>query len=182
MTNEADDQPKHDWTNVDSLVRRNTQEVTQSLPPDLPLSGIESRLDVIRAERLGIIGKFKAGQIEKRAALNEIEALTGAQLEATTHALKRAVEVDRERVNLIAQRYIYQITEEYLGDMRAMGIHNYQARFETLLKLNDETAKLLKQAEAQDVPVAIRQRTVEAIMKKYEEFSKKLTAEEVNLR
>jgi hypothetical protein len=175
------DVPKHDWTKIDSLVRRNTQEVAQPLPADLPLSGIEKRLEDIRVQRLGVIGRFKAGLIEKRAALGEIEALSTAHLEATKHALKRAVEVDHQRVDLIAQRYIYQITEEHLGDMREMGMHNYQARFDTLLKLNAETAKLLQQAEGQDVPVTIRQRTIEAIMKKYDEFSKKLTAEDVNL-
>jgi hypothetical protein len=62
-----------------------------------------------------------------------------------------------------------------------MGMHNFTARMETLMNLNTETTRLFKQAEGQDVPVVIREKTVEAIMKKYEEFYRKLTAEDMNL-
>jgi hypothetical protein len=173
--------PGHDWSTVESLVRRNTTDVVQQLPEDLPLTGVEQRIEIIRTQRVGIIGKFKSGSIGRKAALEEIQALSNAHLEATKHALKRALEVDRRRVDLIAQKYVYQITEEHLRDMREMGLRNFEARMQTLLRLNVETAELLKQAEAQDVPSIIRQKAVDAIMSKFEEFYKTITADEQNL-
>ena len=171
----------HDWRSVDALVHKKDKDAVQPIPLDLPLSGMEQRLEVIKNQRLSILGKLKAGKIERRAALGEIQALTEAHLEATKHALKRALDVDKQRVDLIAQKYIYQITEEHLRDMREMGMHNFTARMETLMNLNSETTRLFKQAEDQDVPAVIREKTIEAIMKKYEEFYRKLTAEDMNL-
>jgi hypothetical protein len=175
--------PKHDWSNIDALVpARNTAELAhQPATADVPLAGIETRIAKIHERRLGVISRFKAGQIEKRAAIAEIGELTNAHLEATKHALGRALEVHKQRVDLIAQKYIYQITEEHLRDMRDMGLHNLESRGQTLLKLNIETAKLLKQAETQDVPEFMRKKTLDAIFKKYEEFLSKITAEDNKL-
>ena len=173
--------PGHDWSNIEGLVRRNSSDVAQQLPPDLPLSGVDDRIEAIRTQRVGILGRFKSGSIDRNAALAEIQALSNAHLEATKHALKRALEVDRQRVDLIAQKYVYQITEEHLRDMRDMGLRNFEARMQTLLKLNSETSDLLRQAEAQDVPGFIRQKTLDAIISKYEEFLKAITADEINL-
>jgi hypothetical protein len=173
--------PKHDWSNIDALVPRRTSEIAQQPTADGPLASIETRIDTIHEQRLGVISRFKAGQIERKSALAEIGALTTAHLEATRHALNRALEVQKQRVDLIAQKYIYQITEEHLRDMRDMGLHNFEARLQTLLRLNSEAASLFKQAEAQDVPEFIRKNTLDAIFKKYQEFSNKITAEETNL-
>lgn len=132
----------------------------------------------MRGEKLDLIGRFKANRIERKAALETIKSMHESQLEATRHALKRAVDVQKERVDLIAKKYIFEITEEYLRDMQVMGIHNYQARMQTLFSLNEETGKLLKQAEAQDIPARLREKTLEAILKKYNEFYDRLVTEE----
>jgi len=172
--------PGHDWSKVDALARRNQNEIVQK-PQDLPLTGVEDRIEVLKRQRVGILGKFKAGSIDRNTALAEIQALSDAHLEATKYKLKRALEVDRQRVDLVAQKYIYEITEEHLRDMREMGIHNFEARMQTLLRLNAETAALLKQAEAQDVPTFIQQKTFDAIIAKYEEFLKTITADEIKV-
>jgi hypothetical protein len=159
------------WAKIDALVRRPTDLTAQPTPPELPLSTVETRIEVIKNQRLGVFSRLKAGSIAKQAALEEIRALSAAHLEATKHALSRALEVDKQRVDLVAQKYIYQITEEHLKDMREMGLQNYDTRLKTLLKLNEETSKLLQQASGQDVPEFMRQQTIERIVKRYQEFS-----------
>jgi hypothetical protein len=176
-----ENKPGHDWNNVEALVRRSSNEVAQHPPADLPLAGVEQRIEVIKTERVGILGKFKSGSISRKAALTEMQVLSDAHLEATRHALKRALEVDQQRIDLIAQKYIYQITEEHLRDMQEMGLRNFESRMKTLLRLNTEAAALLKQAEAQDVPSFIKQKAIDAIVSKFDEFYRNITADEINL-
>lgn len=170
------------WEKIDSIMRKGEQSVASSDLPERPLASLEEATTRFTRERLDFIGRFKAGAIDRRAALQQIRAVHEAQLEAVEHALKRAVDVERERVDIIAKKYIFEITEEYLRDMQSMGIHNYKARMETLLKLNEQAAQLLRQAEAQDVPPRMREKTIESICKKYDEFVDRLTADEIRLR
>ena len=104
-----------------------------------------------------------------------------AQLEVGKHRLKPAVDVEKQRVDLVANKYLYRITEEYLRDMRDLGLGNYDARMNTLFTLNEETTKLLEKAEAQDVPQSIKDMTIDAIVKKHKEFYTRIIAEEIQL-
>ena len=179
---DPDKPDKAKWGKVDTLIRRDEQPLaTTDLPPGRPLAVIEAYTEKARAQKLDLIGRFKLGAIQRNAALDTIRSMHEAQLEATKHALLRAVEVDKSRVDLIAKKYIYEITQEYLHDMGEFGIHNYQARIETALRLNEVTAQLLQNAQLQDIPEKLREGTIEAILKKHKEFFAQLTAEEIKL-
>jgi hypothetical protein len=180
---DADKPVKKDWDKVDSIIRKQDASISPiGLANKRPMAAIEEYTANARKEKLDFIGRFKLGGIERKAALEKIQSMYDAQLEATKHSLKRALEVEKERVDLIAKKYIYEITEEYLRDMSAFGIQNYQARVETLFKLNEETARLLKTAQDQDIPERLREKTLDAILAKHEEFFKKLTTEEITLK
>jgi hypothetical protein len=181
--NDSDKPVKQDWNKVDTIIRRQEAAISPSgLANKQPLAAIEEYTANARKEKLDFIGKFKLGGIERKAALEKIQSMYDAQLEATKHCLKRALEVEKERVDLIAKKYIYEITEEYLRDMRDFGIQNYEARIETVFKLNEETARLLKDAQNQDIPERLREKTLDAILAKHDEFFKKLTTEEIALK
>ena len=74
-----------------------------------------------------------------------------------------------------------QDEEEFLRNMAEMGVKNIEARTETLLKFNVTIARLLEQAQAQDVPNAIRDMTIENILKQHREFVDKVMKEEFKL-
>jgi hypothetical protein len=176
-----DDRPSN-WQKFDSLMRQN-KAISPSVPVGTKqaLESIPERADEIRKNRLDIIGKIKANTIERRAGLEAIHAMYKAQIEAGTHALQRAVEVEKQRVDLVANKYIYQITQEYLRDMNDLGMHNYTARVETLFRLSAETTRLLEQAESQAVPQSLKDQTIAAIIKKHTEFYERIVADEIAL-
>src|SRR5579859_7613868 len=133
---ESDDNVPSEWSKVDALIRKDEQSVAPAaIPKDNPLAGIQRFAEELAKEKLDLIGRFKAGRIERSAVLNKIRAMHDTQLDATKHALKRVLEVEKDKVDLIAKKYIYEITEEHLRDMEMLGMHNYTARMNTLLKL-----------------------------------------------
>jgi hypothetical protein len=178
---ESNDKPAS-WEKVDGLIRTRESPLTSTAATNKEaLEAIPAEASKIRDERLDLIGRIKSNSIERKAGLEAIQAMYAAQMEVGKHRLKRAVDVERQRVDLVARKYIYQITEEYLRDMRGLGMHNYNARMETLLKLNEETTKLLEKAEAQQVPESIKDKTIDAIVKKHAEFYERIIADEISL-
>lgn len=177
------DRPKNspqDWENIDKIIRKEDQSSLQTSAK--PLEALEKYTDGIRENKLDLLGRFKAGGMQRRAALEMLNVMYEAQLDASKHALARAVDVQKERVDVIAKKYIFEITQEYLRDMETLGLQNFQARMQTLLTLNEEAAKLLRQAEGQDVPERMKKTTIEAILKKYHEFLAQLVADEIKLK
>lgn len=170
------------WDKADALMQ--TQRRTELRPvatPATPLAPIETQIEEIRQKKLGIIGAFKRSGIERRAALTQLQELHSAQLESTKHALEAALMIDKRRIDVIADKYIFHLDEEYLNDLRELGIKNFEGRMSALLQLNSTAARLMEAAEAQDVPQAMKQTTLQGIIKKHQEFFDRVMAEETRL-
>lgn len=170
---------KSNLKEIDALIRRKND-----LPAPLnsanpsALAGLEKRSDEIRSQKLGIFGEFRANKIERSAAIQQLRMIHNTRLEAAKFALEKGIQVEKERIQLIADKYLYQITEEYLRDMQEMGVSNLKARLDTLFTLNDETTKALTKAQSAQWPETLKMRTIDGIMKKYQEFSDKLMADD----
>ncbi len=154
------------------MIRRPTESI--ALPTnarDSALAGLEERTEKLKEEQLDWIGRYQANKIERKTAVEQIRAIHQTRLKAAEHALTRALEVEQGRIDLIADKFLYQITQEYLQDMAVMGLSNEGARRATLFALNDQTTRALLEAKAAQWPESMKTRTIEAIMKRYEEFS-----------
>ena len=170
------------WEKTDAMLRKQTSgAVVKAGGADTPLAPINEKIESIRKQELDIIGRFRRNAIDRNAALDAMRLMHDAHLDAVKHTLMRAVEVEKARVDTVADRYIFHITEEFLRNMQELGLKNFESRMQTLLKLNETLARLLEQAQAQDVPNTIRETTIENIIKKYKEFSEKVAQEEFKL-
>lgn len=170
------------WKKVDNLLRADANPVMPvTLGNKEALEAIPDEAERIKEQRLDLIGKIKSNIIERKTGLEMIRAMYEAQLDVGKHKLRRAVDVEKERVDLVANKYLYRLTEEYLHDMRELGPSNYNSRMDTLLRLNEETTKLLGRAEQQSVPSSIKDMTIDAIVKKHQEFYNRIIAEEMQL-
>jgi hypothetical protein len=170
------------WEKADAILRKQAGgTLAKPAGADAPLAPINEKIEAIRKQEIDIIGRFKRNAIDRSAALEALRAMHDAHLDATKYTLKRAIEVEKARVDTIADKYIFHITEEFLRNMAELGVKNIESRTETLLKFNETIARLLEQAQAQDVPNAIRDMTIDNILKKHREFVDKVMQEEFKL-
>lgn len=171
------------WEKTHAIVHKHESgtAVVKTGGAETPLATINEKIEAIRHQELDIIGRFKRNAIDRNAALAAMRQMHDAHLEATKHTLKRAIEVEKARVDTIADKYIFQITQECLRNMAELGVKNIESRAETLLKFNETIARLLEQAQAQDVPSSIRDMTIENILKKHREFADKVMQEDYKL-
>jgi hypothetical protein len=174
--------PESRWENANTALQRAQSAPLTPIETQSPtLAPIDAQIAQIRSQKLGVIASFKANKIERTVALTKLKALTDAQLEASTHALRAAVGIEKERINVVANKYIYQLNEEYLTDLGELGLKNLETRMNTLLKLNQVVAGLIAAAEAQNVPASIIDETVQAIASKRKEFFDRILEEAVRL-
>lgn len=160
---------------IDALIRRgNDSIVPSSTARESALAGLEERSEILKSQQLDLIGRFQAKKIERKSAVEQLRVIHQTRLEAAKFALSKALEVEKGRIDLIANKYLYQITQEYLQDMAVMGLSNEGARSKTLFALNDQTTKALLEAQAAQWPETLKSKTVSSIMKRYEDFSNSL--------
>lgn len=170
------------WDRVDSLIRKTPGPIAAPVEsPMTPVAPIQAQIDRIHQQKLGIIGEFKKNKINRVAALEQLKAMHNAQIEATRHALLRAVDVEKGRVDTVANGFLNRITEEYLNDMREMGMKNLETRMNTILQLNEKLREFLEKAQSQDLPQSVKDATIQNIMKKYQEFTDRIMGEEIRL-
>jgi hypothetical protein len=169
------------WGKVDAIVRQQEQAIASTGISDKPLAPINEQIDAIQNQELDLIGRFKRNSITRKAALESLRAMHDARLEAAKHALLRAVDVEKQRIDTVADKYIFQITADYLRNMRELGLQNFESRMDTLLQLNETSSRLLERVQAQDIPSSMRDTTIENILRKHKEFSDRLMEEEIKL-
>lgn len=157
---------------IDALIRRETQSIVPAATgQESALAGLQERSENLKNQQLDVIGRFQARKIERKSAVEQLRAIHQTRLEAAKFALTKALEVEKGRIDLVANKYLYQITQEYLQDMAVMGLSNEDARRKTLFALNDQTTKALLEAQAAQWPETLKTKTITSIMKRYEDFS-----------
>ena len=132
------------WSKVDAIVQKKELAVATMGFSNKPLAPINDQIEAIRSQEIDLIGRFKRNAITRKAALESLRAMHDAQLDAAKHALKRAVDVEKQRIDTVADKYIFQITAEYLRNMRELGLQNYDSRMETPRRTAEFSACLPK--------------------------------------
>jgi len=157
---------------LDALLRRGSEAIVPaSTARESALAGLEERTETLKNQQLDLIGRYQAKKIERKSAVEQLRAIHQTRLEAAKFALTKALEVEKGRIDLVANKYLYQLTQEYLQDMAVMGLSNEGARTKTLFALNDQTTKALLEAQAAQWPDTLKNKTINSIMKRYEDFS-----------
>jgi len=163
---------------IDALIRRGTESIVPTpAAQESALSGLEERAERLKVQQLDLIGKFQANKIERKSAVEQLRAIHQTRLDAAKFALTKALEVEKGRIDLVANKYLYQITQEYLKDMAIMGLSNEDSRSKTLFALNDQTTDALVKAESAKWPDTLKKKTIDSIMKRYEDFANNLMGE-----
>jgi hypothetical protein len=122
----------------------------------------------------GIIAKFKASKIEKKAALQHVENWYKGRIEATEHAVKEAVRVHKAEATKIAERLLLEINEEHFRYLASLGLRNEAARHKAMLELGDEASRTLREIEGRDWPPQLIEQAMHGVMERQRRFFEKL--------
>lgn len=124
----------------------------------------------------GILMRWRENKLGRKAALRALEAHYDSQLDALTHSLTKAVQVQKARADVIAGEYLRELDARQLEMLAELGLRNKDTRERALLELTEMTAAKLREVQDKDWPaelvrdtigelLALRKRVVAEIMK-----------------
>jgi hypothetical protein len=183
------EQAKTDWSLTDSVA---TSE-TVSSPHGASAVQAAARTELLPSDRSsvppapsvalpdntapqGILTRWRENKLGRKAALRALEAHYDSQLDALTHSLGKAVQVQKARADVIAGEYLRELDARQLEMLAELGLRNKDTRERALLELTEMTAAKLREVQDKDWPaelvrdtigelLALRKRVVAEIMK-----------------
>jgi hypothetical protein len=160
---------RSDWSKIDAMTRKDSvQDAELVISPS-------AAAPMATAQTIhGVIAKFKANSLERRAALEEIQLATRARLDVFGHQLQEAAKTKKAEATMIAKQFLAQIDADYQHVLHEIGVRNEGARRETLKKIGDETSRDLDEIQNKNWPDFMIKATIELIMKRYTKFLARL--------
>lgn len=173
---------KTDWSFLDSIRSANKSEaekmsrpggraelvpVEQSLVPTT-INPAEPDID-----SLGILMRWKKNQLEKKAAVRELETYYERRLDVLAYKLERAGHVEKARSHLVAEEYLKELDAKHLEVLSQIGLRNKDTRERGLVQLTDMTVARIKEVHEKDWPPEIVHDTIQELF----ELRKRYVAE-----
>lgn len=177
---DRDDVPsKTDWTAINDLAtKRATGNILPALSEELqappPATGLQRPEPNKGAQPQGVIAKFKANAITRKATLRYLEEYYDRQLEAAQHQLVEVVRVRKAEATAVAEQMLESINSQQMQFLVEVGLRNEAVRQKALIALNDQTSATLKQILEADWPQALRTQAVDGILERNRKFFSKL--------
>lgn len=124
----------------------------------------------------GIMMQWKENKLARKATLRALEAHYDSQLDALTHSLTKAVQVQKARADVLAEEYLKELDSRQLEMLTELGLRNKETRERALVHLTDMTVAKIKEVQGKDWPsdliretishlLALRKRVVSEMMK-----------------
>jgi hypothetical protein len=169
---ESSDDITKKWDRANTLMRRDgavavADEITNkiSLPKDMI------------KEPDGVVARYKAHAIERKAGVDLLRAWYGAQLEVAKKQLKVAVELKSKEVEMEAERFLMDLDKRQLQYLMQLEFANTEERIVALEKLGDATSRAMEKISSKDWPPKMVDDTIQGIIDLRQRFFDKIMKE-----
>lgn len=169
----TDDSKKTDWTLVEGTGP--TRNLPELIPP-----GRETPPPPTSKSVGGVLQQLKEGQIKRKAAIHELDAIMSTQLDVLTHQLLEASKVKKAEATVTSDKLLKELDLQFQEVVQALGLRNEGIRRETMIKLNDQTASDLRAIMDKDWPESMKEDTIEAIKARRTRFMHNLAKDVVD--
>ncbi|MGH7985983.1 MAG: hypothetical protein ACREQX_06825 [Candidatus Binataceae bacterium] len=92
-----------------------------------------------------VIERYRARQLERKIAAEQLEAYHLAWLDQVKHQLKEAVRTRTAEATQAAEQFLYELNQKHLGFMAELGLKNVDTRQKILMELSEQTARRLEE-------------------------------------
>jgi translation elongation factor EF-Ts len=122
----------------------------------------------------GAIAQFKHNKLQRKFALQHVEAWYEGQLESARHAVAEAIRVRKAEASKVAEQLLMAIDADHLKYLASLGIRNEGVRGEALTELGDQTNRILKEVESKNWPQKLIEETIEGVIQRHRKFFQRL--------
>lgn len=173
------DDGKTDWSKVHTTVQRAAHSEIIPLAASETLPTLNAPGDVGQEVTApdGIIHKYKANKVAKRAAIAHLETWYASRLEVAKHHLTEVARVRKAESTMVADQFLRHLNAQNLEYLTTLGLANESVRSRALLALNDQTSETLKQIQTRDWPEPLIDSAIHGVLERQKKFMDKLINE-----
>lgn len=166
------EEKKRDWGRVNSIMKGDNKIAVQE---DINRS-VSITKEMVK-EPDGIIAKYKARAIERKAGVEFLKAWYESQLEVAKHQLKTAVQLKKKESDLEAERFIMDLNRRHLNYLKELEFYNLGERIEAMEKLGDTIAQSMQKISSKDWPQKMIDDTIQGVIDLNKRFFEKIMIE-----
>ncbi len=177
MSEQSNQEPDNiDWSRVEARMRSRQGASPETEQATYPLERKEGDQDhsIVPASiavplpetdaQRGIVMQWKRNQIDKKTALQAIQAQYDAQLDALRYQLRKAVTVSNARADRIAEEFLKKLDSEHIQVLKDLGLKNAETRARALIEVRDMIAAKLMEVQGKRWPQQLVDRTIDDLV------------------
>jgi hypothetical protein len=174
---EEGSQGKTDWSLTSKVARLGSRSVDEPKSPSLQSGATElvplvtpdtlQNLAVVpltTPEQLGMLGKWKANNLGRKAAMESIQRHYSSQLDVLAHNLAKAAQVKKARADVLAEEYLKELDTQHLAVLSEFGLRNKETRERALIELTETTVAKLREVQGKDWPEELVHDTISQLL------------------
>ena len=170
------DSNKTDWSRVEARIKakQGLSPGFKQIPspithgegdPDHPIVPASINLPTPETDSpRGILHQWKLNRIDRKTALEAIQARYDAQLDALRYQLQKAVTVSNARADRIAEEFLKKLDAEHMEVLTDLGLRNAATRADALIKVREMIASKLSEVQSKNWPQSLLDRAIDDIL------------------
>jgi hypothetical protein len=177
MSDPNNDKDRTDWSAVNQVVqRRTTDDILPVTPAELEpsRSGISNPETGGPAQANGIVARYKANAITRKATLEYLSAYYTEQLEVARHHLSEVARVRKAGSTAVAEQLLASINSQQMQFLIEVGLRNQGTRNQAVVALGNQTSVALKQVMESDWPQNLMDQALNGILESQRKFFDRL--------
>jgi hypothetical protein len=112
----------------------------------------------------GILHQWRLNKIDRKTALEAIQARYDAQLDALRYQLQKAVTVSNARADRIAEEFLKKLDAEHMEVLTDLGLRNAANRADALIKVREMIVSKLCEVQSKNWPQSLLDRAIDDIL------------------
>lgn len=156
-----------DWSFIDSAnekIKQPDQLIPAKVSTLAPKKSVDAVAPIKSDEPQGILAKFQQGRLSRKASLEAMRLKYDSQIEALSHNLTKACQVEKAKADVMADEYLKELDAQHLLVLSELGLRNKETREKALMKLTQSTVDRLKEVQQMDWPESMIQETIQEIL------------------
>ncbi len=160
---EVQEGSKKDWSLAESVLSARKTNESRELAPvriSVPVSPPLAVASPTLAEPDGILAKWRANQMGRKAALDALAAQYSGHLDLLKHNIIEQVKVGKERISVAAEEQLKELDAKHLEVLAQLGLRNADTRLKTMADVTDMVVARLKEIEEKDWPMPLKEEMI----------------------